>query len=45
MPKALDFRIRGLNFNEAGKRIANATPPTPKKSGQKKSQNSRHRKK
>lgn len=31
MPKALDFRIRGLSFNDAGKRIANTSPPPDSK--------------
>jgi hypothetical protein len=35
MPKALDFRIKGLSFNEAGKRIANAKPPPALKKSKK----------
>jgi hypothetical protein len=35
MPKALDFRIKGLTFKEAGKRIANSRSLDSKKSKQK----------
>ncbi|MGA2684040.1 MAG: hypothetical protein ABSF51_03205 [Verrucomicrobiota bacterium] len=39
MPKALDFRITGLSFEDAGRRIANAPPPPdPKKTKAKKPQ-------
>ncbi|HXB60801.1 MAG TPA: hypothetical protein VNU95_14610 [Candidatus Acidoferrales bacterium] len=31
MPKALDLRITGLSFEEAGKRLANAKPTEAQK--------------